>query len=146
MIESKFMKEFFIISTIYRTMNNLLKEKLTENNIPLNETQITILFLMHNKDMIKTEDILKMGHFTTSNLLFNINTLNNNNYIHVNQKEDYEEQLDNNINLAKDGKEILISIDKLCKNLETNISSEFINLLSNYQQELDCIKVKHLRK
>jgi len=117
MLESKFLKEFFIISNIYRTMSNLLKEKLLQHNTPLTETQIMILFLMNNKNTMTSQELLEMGHFSTSNLLFNINNLNNNHYIHVQpSKKSFEYDMNTPVDLSENGGDILKKIHKLCNN------------------------------
>lgn len=147
MMESKFMQEFFIISSIYRQMSSLLKEKLLQNNLPLSETQIMILFLMHNQNNMTSQDILRMGHFTSSNLLFNISNLSNSDYVHINyENKDYDQNLSHPMNLSKNGREILNTVDKLCMNIDIDKSGNILNLLSNYQENLENSFVKHLKK
>jgi hypothetical protein len=145
MIQSQFMKEFFMISNIYRIMSNLLKEKLLQNNIPLNEAQITILFLMDNNNTMSAESILKMCHFTTSTLLFNLNDLNQNNYIQMDMDNlSYNQKMKDLVNLSADGEKILSLIDNLCANIYTNKnhSPETFLHLSTYEQNLHQLKVK----
>ena len=140
MLESKFMKEFFIISNIHRTMSNLLKEKLLQNNLPLTETQIMILFLMNNKDknIITSQDILEMGHFSTSNLLFSMNSLNNNNYVHVqHNKKKLGYDMHSPVDLSNNGLEMLQKIDKICSNLSYKSQENIVNLLSEYQTSIE---------
>ena len=140
MLESKFMKEFFIISNIYRTMSSLLKEKLLHNNLPLTETQIMILFLMNNKNTqtITSQEILEMGHFSTSNLLFSMNNLTNNNYVHVqHNKKKIGYDMNSPVDLSTNGEDILKKIDKLCDNFKYKSENNLLNLLSIYQKEME---------
>ena len=139
MIESKFIKEFFIISNIYRTMNNILKEKLAQNNIPINETQLVLLFLMHNNNNLTPDEMLKLGHFSTSNLLFNINTLVSNDFAQIKEEEPFKEQLDMPMNLSMDGKGTLNNIDKIFKNINTNSNESFLDSLVNYDNNLQSL-------
>ena len=120
MIQSKFIKEFFMVSNIYRTMNNILKEKLSQNNIPINETQLILLFLMNNSNDLTPDKMLKLGHFSTSNLLFNINTLVSNDFAQIKEEKNFTDQFDIPMNLSIDGKETLSNIDKIFKNINTN--------------------------
>lgn len=141
MIESKFIKEFLIISHIYRAMNNILKSKLYKHNIPLNETQIVLLFLMNDHNILTGEEMLKLGHFSTSNLLFNINTLLSNNFAVNEVPNSIDNQLDMSLNLSKNGLNILKDIDKIFKNVSTNSDETTLNLLAKYEQNLTKIKI-----
>jgi hypothetical protein len=136
MIQSKFIKEFLLISNIYRTMNNILKEKLSANNIPINETQLVLLFLMHNSNDLTAEEMLKLGHFSTSNLLFNINTLISNDFAKIPEIENFSDQLDIPMNLSMDGKDTLNNIDKIFKNINTNSNEGFLNFLVEYENNI----------
>jgi hypothetical protein len=139
MIESKFMKEFFIISNIYRTMSNVLKEKLLQNNIPLNETQLTILFLMNDNNHITSETILKTGYFNVSSLLFNISGLNNKDYIHLKHNE-YEAQLNCPMEVSDNGKQVLNTIDKIFRKYKNMDTENLLHLLDEYKKGLETIK------
>lgn len=146
MIQSKFIKEFFLISNIYRTMNNILKEKLYLNNIPINETQLVLLFLMHNKNNLTADEMLKLGHFSTSNLLFNINTLVSNDLAQVKEEKNFSDQLDMPMNLSIDGKDTLNNIDKIFKNVNTNSNDNFLNFLVEYENNIQSISKTSNRK
>jgi hypothetical protein len=139
MINSKFIKEFFIVSNIYRTMNNILKEKLSANNIPINETQLILLFLMNNSNDLTPDEMLKLGHFSTSNLLFNINTLVSNDFAQIKEEKNFTDQFDIPMNLSMDGKETLSNIDKLFKNINTNSDDNFLNILIEYEKNIEMI-------
>lgn len=146
MIQSKFIKEFFLISNIYRTMNNILKEKLYLHNIPINETQLVLLFLMHNKNNLTADEMLKLGHFSTSNLLFNINTLVSNDLAQVKEEKNFSDQLDMPMNLSIDGKDTLNNIDKIFKNVNTNSNDNFLNFLVEYENNIQTISKTSNRK
>lgn len=137
MVNSKFIKEFFLISNIYRRMNNILKEKLSQNNIPINETQLVLLFLMHSNNNLTPDEMLKLGHFSTSNLLFNINTLVSNDFAKIKEEKSFSDQLDIPMNLSNDGTETLNNIHKIFKNINTNSNENFINLLAEYENNIE---------
>ena len=141
MIESKFIKEFIAISDIYRAMNKILKEKLYKNNIPLNETQIVLLFLMNDHSILTPEEMFKIGHFSTSNLLFNINTLVSNHFAKSTPTNPLDEQLNIPVNLSKDGKNILKNIDKIFKNINIDTHEDFISNLLKYEKKLENLRI-----
>ena len=146
MIQSQFIKEFFIVSNIYRTMNNILKEKLSSNNIPINETQLILLFLMNNSNDLTPDQMLKLGHFSTSNLLFNINTLVSNDFAQIKEEKNFTDQFDIPMNLSMDGKETLSNIHKLFKNVNTNSNENFLNVLMEYEKNIEFIGKSSSRK
>jgi hypothetical protein len=142
MIESEFIKEFFIISNIYRNMNNILKDKLVKNNIALNETEIIILFLLSEKNQLTTEEMLKIGYFSSSNLLFNLNSLNNNSYV---KSENFKEDnpLKATSSLSLNGSSVLSNVNRICKNINTNCDKNFIDLLIKYQTNINKLSEKN---
>lgn len=112
MTESDFLKEFFIISNIYRSMSNILKNKLKKCNIPLNETQIQMLFLLYNSKELSSNDMLSIGNYALSTLVFNMNNLQNFSCI-----EGEEMPSSNNLNqtfkISTDGKKLFEKINNL---------------------------------
>ena len=127
-------------------MNNILKEKLSSNNIPINETQLILLFLMNNSNDLTPDQMLKLGHFSTSNLLFNINTLVSNDFAQIKEEKNFTDQFDIPMNLSMDGKETLSNIHKLFKNVNTNSNENFLNVLMEYEKNIEFIGKSSSRK
>lgn len=122
-------------------MNNVLKNKLKQNNIPINETQLNILFLMYaNEKDINPDELLKMGNFALSSLLFNINNLQSTFFL---EGKDCITQynLKDNIHMSENGKALLERVDKLCANIYKNKdhrqSVDFYHQLIAYEQEVN---------
>ena len=130
--ENTFIKEFFLVSNIYRLMSNYVKQQLKHYNIPINETQLNLLFLMHDNHGMSGEDMLTAGNFALSTLLFNINNLQNTSLL---DRDDgiVNNKLHKQIHVSKDGSTLLAKIENIFKN---NSNKEFYDHLILYEAYL----------
>lgn len=133
--KSSFIKEFFLISNIYRTMSSYVKQQLKQHNIPVNEVQLNLLFLMYSNDGMSSEELLNSGNFALSTLLFNMNNLQNASLIDTNE-DIVNTNLHKEINISKDGYSLLEKIDKL---FQKDGDIELYTQLINYEKKIEKI-------
>lgn len=138
--KSSFIKEFFLISSIYRKMSAYVKQQLKQQNIPVNETQLNLLFLMYNNEGMSGDEMLQVGNFALSTLLFNMNNLQNASLI-ATDKDILNTNLHKQIHISEEGYNLLAKIENIfeVRTTKSNINSDknFYNDLIHYEQSIN---------
>lgn len=116
-------------------MSSYVKQQLKQHNIPVNEVQLNLLFLMYSNDGMSSEELLNSGNFALSTLLFNMNNLQNASLIDTNE-DIVNTNLHKEINISKDGYSLLEKIDKL---FQKDGDIELYTQLINYEKKIEKI-------
>ena len=114
-------------------MNAYVKQQLRLHNIPINEVQLNLLFLMYSNEGMTSEEMLHMGNFSLSTLLFNMNNLQNANLLNTNE-DMVSTNMHKKVNISHSAYNLLEKIEEI---FAKNGDSKFYNELLNYEKNLN---------
>lgn len=131
--QKNFIDFFMEIGVLYRKMQFILNKKLTHNNISLNELQTIILYFLQQSSRT-AENISEDGYFMISNVIFNVMSLEESNFI-IDENTALDKKFKSPIKLSKKGEEVIEKINKITKNIP--VEDHFYGILDKYNKTLE---------
>ncbi|OED45654.1 hypothetical protein AB836_00595 [Rickettsiales bacterium (ex Bugula neritina AB1)] len=128
-----FIDLFIEIGILYRKIQFVLQKKLIENNISTNDIQTIILYLL-NVSPNTAEKISKNSYLMISNVLFNLMSLEELDFI-IDENKSLDNKFQYPIKLSKKGEDIVNKINKITKNLP--VENNFYTLISKYHKIIE---------
>lgn len=134
MWNSQVLKEFFILHIMYNKIKEEIKKITITKNFVLTDIEIIILLLSINNNDITGEEIMKICYLSTSNILYNLNNLSDNNLIkinHNNKLNHFNIKITDKFYITEEGKKMVNIIDNLLISSKETLNPMILDNLSH---------------